>query len=141
MHTEAKPPEATRFHRTYPGTDDQVRQVRRDLAPVVDGCPIADDLVLLASELVTNAIVHSRSGQPGGTFTIRAEVRPGDYAWLEVEDEGGHWVKRNPDEEHGRGLAIVAALAGDGNWTVEDGNTPGSRVVWVWLDWNREQPS
>src|SRR5579862_6274698 len=113
MHTEAKPPEATRFHRTYPGTADQVRQVRKDLAPVVDGCPLADDLTLLASELATNAVVHSKSGQPGGTFTVRAEVRPGDYAWLEVEDQGGPWVHRKPGDEDGRGLAIVTALAGD----------------------------
>jgi anti-sigma regulatory factor (Ser/Thr protein kinase) len=74
METEAtKPPEATRFHRSYPGTVDQVRQVRADLAPVVDGCPVADDLILIASELCTNAIVHTRSGQPDGTFTVRAE--------------------------------------------------------------------
>jgi anti-sigma regulatory factor (Ser/Thr protein kinase) len=89
----------------------------------------------LASELSANAVVHSRSGLPGGAFTVRAEIRPGDYAWLEVEDHGGPWVEKDSDEEHGRGLAMVAALVGDGNWTIEDGGTPGTRVVWVWLDW------
>jgi hypothetical protein len=50
MHAETtKPPEAATFHRSYPGTDDQVQQVRKDLAPLVDGCPFADDFVLLAS--------------------------------------------------------------------------------------------
>jgi two-component sensor histidine kinase len=112
-----------------------VRQVRADLAPVTDGCPVADDLILIASELCTNAIVHSGSSRPGGLFTVRAEIRPGDYAWLAVEDQGGPWAENEPNAEHGRGLAIVAALAGDGNWTVEDGSTPGTRVVWVWLDW------
>jgi two-component sensor histidine kinase len=140
MEIEAtKPPEATRFHRSYPGSEDQVRQVRADLAPVLDGCPVADDLILIASELSTNAIVHSRSGQPGGTFTVRAEIRPADYAWLEVEDQGGAWVEREPGDDHGRGLVLVAALAGDGNWTVEDGTAPGTRVVWVWLDWAAPQ--
>jgi serine/threonine-protein kinase RsbW len=131
----ARSPEAITFHRSYPGADDQVRRVRADLAALVEGAPVADELVLLASELCTNAIVHSRSGLPGGLFTVRAEIRPDDFAWLEVEDQGGPWVEREPDEEHGRGLALVAALAGDGNWTVEDGSTPGTRVVWVRLDW------
>jgi anti-sigma regulatory factor (Ser/Thr protein kinase) len=137
MHAEtAKLPEAIRFHRSYPGRDDQVRQVRADLASLVAGSPVADDFILLASEVVTNAIVHSRSGLPDGVFTVRAEVHPDDFAWLEVEDQGGPWIEpATPDEEHGRGLALVAALAGDGNWTVEDGSTPGTRVVWVWLDW------
>ena len=133
-----KQPEATSFRRSYPGTDDQVRQVRADLASLVDSCPLADDLILLASELSTNAVVHSRSGQPGGTFTVRAEVRPGGYAWLEVEDQGGLWIERPPGDDHGRGLVLVAALAGDGNWIVEDGDTPGTRVVWVWLDWPQQ---
>lgn len=134
MHTETTKPEAMTFRRTYPGAEDQVRQVRRDLAPLVDGCPLADDFILIASELSTNAVVHSRSGQPGGEFTVRAEVRPGDYAWLEVEDQGGPWFERQAND-HGRGLVLVAALAGDGNWVVENGNAPGTRVVWVWLDW------
>ena len=46
----ARCPEGTAFERSYPGLKDQVRQVRRDLAPVVDGCPLADDLILLASD-------------------------------------------------------------------------------------------
>jgi hypothetical protein len=111
--------------------------VRKDLAPVLDGCPVADDFVLLASELVTNAIVHSRSGLPGGVLTVRAEVRPGDFAWLEVEDLGGPWIEREPDEESGRGLDLVTALAGEGNWAVENGSVPGTRLVWVRLDWSR----
>jgi two-component sensor histidine kinase len=102
---------------------------------VADGCPVADDLILIASELCTNAVLHTRSGLPGGMLTVRAEVCPGAFVLLEVEDQGGPWVEKESDEEHGRGLAMVAALAGEGNWTVEDGSTPGTRVVWVWLDW------
>jgi hypothetical protein len=142
MNTEVtKPPESTRFERTYPGTEDQVRKVRADLTPVVNECPFADDFILLASEISTNALMHSRSRLPGGVFIVRAEVCPRDFAWLEVEDQGGPWVEKEPDEEHGRGLALVAALAGDGNWTVDDGDTPGTRVVWVWFDWQRDQQS
>ena len=136
MRAEAtRPPAATRFQRSYPGMQDQVREVRADLALVLDGWLRADDFVLLASELSTNAIVHSRSGLPGGVFTVRAEVLPGEYAWLEVEDQGGPWIERDPGEEHGRGLALVAHLAGEGNWMVDDGSTLGTRVVRARLDW------
>jgi len=137
MHPEATDlPKATTFDRSYPGEKKQVHQVRVDLAPVVAGFPAADDLILLASELVTNAVLHSRSGRPGEKFTVRAEVHPGHYAWLEVEDQGGGWAERDPnDDEHGRGLGILAYLAGDGNWGVEPGDTPGTRVVWARLDW------
>jgi anti-sigma regulatory factor (Ser/Thr protein kinase) len=124
------------FERTYPGTADQVRQVRKDLAPMLDGCPVADDFLLLLSEVVTNAVVHSRSRLPGGVFTVRFVVAPDHFAWLEVEDQGGPWIRLEPDEEGGRGLELVAALAGERNWAVEDGSTPGSRVVRLWLGWD-----
>jgi serine/threonine-protein kinase RsbW len=134
MRAEAtRPPAATRFQRSYPGTQDQVREVRADLVLVVDGWPLAGEFVLLASELSTNAIVHSRSGLPGGVFIVRAEVQPGEYAWL--EDRGGPWIERDTGEEHGRGLLLVARLAGEGNWMVEGGSIPGTRVVRARLDW------
>ncbi len=136
MQTEPlKAPETTSFERAYPGTASQVRRVRADLTAMVGGFPLADDLVLLASELAANSVLHSRSREPGGRFTVRLYVRPGDYAWLEIEDEGGPWIASEPDDERGRGLAIVAAIAGDGNWGIDDGITPGTRVLWVRLNW------
>jgi anti-sigma regulatory factor (Ser/Thr protein kinase) len=127
------------FQRTYDGAPAEVWRVRADLATIAAGCPVADELVLLGSELATNAIMHSSSGEPGGTFAVRAELRHGDYAWLEVEDQGGDWTLReDQDDEHGRGLAIVAAIAGDGNWGTET-QTPLSFVVWARLAWNQDQ--
>jgi len=90
------------FQRSYGGATDQAAAVRADLAQVAEDFPVADGLVLLASELSTNAMMHSRSGLPGQTFTVRAELRPGRYAWLEVEDQGGEWVSRESDDEHWR---------------------------------------
>jgi serine/threonine-protein kinase RsbW len=139
MHTEtSKPTQATTFERSYPGTADQVGEVRADLARLVAECPFTDALILLASELVTNAVLHSRSGLPGGTLTVRVEVHPGDYAWLEVQDQGGPWGGRPLDDEHGRGLELVAALAGEGNWLIADGDAPGTRVALVRLGWMAE---
>ena len=98
----ASRPDGTTYTRSYPGTTEQVREVRADLAAVVKGYPFADDFILLASSFSTNAVMHSRSGDQGGVFTVRAEVRPGDYAWLEVQDQGGPWIERDPGEERGR---------------------------------------
>ena len=69
-------PEAIIFERDYRGTIDQAQHVRADLAKVAADCPVSDDLVLLASELSTNAILHSRSGHPDRTFTVRCNALP-----------------------------------------------------------------
>ena len=136
MRTEmTKAPKATNFEQSYRGTADQVCRVRADLALVATGCPVADAVVLLASELATNAILHSNSGHPDRTFTVRAMLRPDEYAWVEVVDRGGSWTDDEYDDEHGRGLSIVAAIAGDESWGI-DGNE-ASRVVWFRLGWDQ----
>jgi hypothetical protein len=104
MRTSTIPAEAPAFERAYPGTASQPRHVRADLAAVADGCPAAESLPLLASELATNAILHSRSGHPERTFTVRATLSPGAYARVEVEDQGGPWTPGERDVERGRGL-------------------------------------
>lgn len=131
----SKAPEAITFERAYPGTVDQPRRMRADLTEIAGQCPVRDELVLLASELAANAIQHSRSGRPGGTFTVGVTLYPGQYAWVEIADQGGAWAARAADDEHGRGLAIVAAVAGDGNWGIDGGEA--SRVAWFRLDWNQ----
>ena len=134
MRTETtKTPEAVIFERAYPGTISQPRNVRADLAEFAVGFPAADSLLLLASELATNAILHSRSGHPNREFTVHATLYLGDYAWVEVVDAGGTWTPDMYDDEHGRGLAVVAGIAGDGNWGI-DGDV-GSRVAWFRLNW------
>jgi anti-sigma regulatory factor (Ser/Thr protein kinase) len=126
-------PSAVTFERDYPGTADQPHQVRADLTKLSDDWPFTDELVLLASELATNAVLHTRSGHPDQTFTVRATVYPGHYAWVEVIDQGGAWAADGHDEEHGRGLAIVASVAGEDNWGI-DGNS-AARVAWFRLNW------
>jgi anti-sigma regulatory factor (Ser/Thr protein kinase) len=86
-------------------------------------------------ELAANAILHSDSGHPDRTFTVRATLYPGDYAYVEVIDRGGPWAADRHDDEHGRGLAVVSGVAGDGNWGIE-GDT-SFRVAWFRLDWPR----
>jgi anti-sigma regulatory factor (Ser/Thr protein kinase) len=133
----SKAPEVITFERDYPGTASQPQQVRADLTEIAGECPVRDELVLLASELVTNAVLHSRSGHPECTFTVQAALYPGDYAWVEVVDQGGAWKRGGRGDEHGRGLAVVAAIAGEGNWGV-DGDA-SSRVAWFRLNWRQDQ--
>ena len=130
-------PEKITFQRDYPGEPGQASHVRADLARISTGFPAAEDLILMASELAANAITHSRSGQPGGRFTVRANLYPGDHASVEVIDQGGPWTPPKPGDEHGRGLAIVDAIAGDGNWGIDDGTA--CRVAWFRLNWHQDQ--
>ena len=119
---------------TYPGTADQVSRVRREVAAHLGNCPATADMVLIASELASNAILFSRS--QGEFFTVRCHAYP-DYVWVEVEDLGGPWHPRQPyDRPHG--LDIIDALAGPGNWGTET-TTDGERIVWARLELTQEE--
>lgn len=131
MHTPAAPPAATHHDRAYPGRPEQMRVLRADLRGLLRGSPVADDVILCASELAANAVSHSRSGVPGGHLTIRVEIHPGDYAWIEVEDCGGPWHHTAHSPERGHGLDIIRALAAE--WGI-DGDYR-SRSVWARIDW------
>ena len=121
---------ATMYTGTFRGRPDQVRQARAAVTRYLDGCPVADDAVLVVSEIASNAVVHSKSS--GEFFTVRCELYP-DYVWVECEDLGGPWQCRQPDER-AHGLDVVEALAGPDGWGVEE-TTDGDRVVWVRLAW------
>ncbi len=87
LHHHLPEPEQI-WEQTFPGTTEQVRHVRAALRPLLRDCPVADDVVLLVSELSANAITHSASGKPGGKFTVRLQHFRGEYVWGEVEDDG-----------------------------------------------------
>jgi len=127
------------FAQSYPGDRSQPCLVRADLAPLLAGCPLADDALLIGSELAANAAVHSSSATSGGRFTVRVEVCCGDYVWIEVEDEGGPWTRRRTEDDRPHGLDLVDALAGAGNWGIDDESEHG-RIVWVRLDWPQAYP-
>ena len=76
-----------------------------------------------------------RSAQPipadGGAFTVHGKISPGNYAWIEVEDDGGPWTPAACDPERGHGLDIIRALADD--WGIDGDHT--GRTVWARFDW------
>jgi anti-sigma regulatory factor (Ser/Thr protein kinase) len=126
MRTEPIAP--TCYTGIYPGRADQLHHVRQAVARHLAGCPAADDAVLILSEFAANAIVHSASRSK--FFTVRAELYP-DYVWVEAEDHGGPWRRRQSDSRL-HGLDVVQALTGPDNWGVET-TTDGGRVVWARL--------
>lgn len=117
--------------RVFPGEAGQVGAARRFLAGLLDGCPAAEDAAVCVSELATNAVLHSRSGRPGGKFSVCAALQPGSVR-VAVADEGGPWrQERNGDGQSGRGLLIVRALAS--RWGRDEGGA--GRTVWFEIDW------
>jgi two-component sensor histidine kinase len=116
---------------TYPGRADQISLVRADLRAVLGDCPVADDAILCASELAANAVLHSRSRLPGGSFILRVAVRKHVCVRIEVEDNGGHWAGSPTNGQVGRhGLDIVRALASQCGIDGDD----ACRIVWAVLD-------
>lgn len=117
------------WSRAFPATTNQVREARQFLAGLLDGHSAADDAILCLSELTTNAAVHSRSREPGGSFQVRAERR-GSHVRVEVTDQGGRWQPEVPSTDlNGRGLLVVTRLAH--NW----GRTGDEETGWtVWFE-------
>jgi hypothetical protein len=72
-----------------PGRPDQIRNIRHDLRELLADCPAADSLILCASELATNAVLHSDSARPGGQLTVTTRLIPGRSARVAVSDQGG----------------------------------------------------
>lgn len=93
---------------------------------------VADTAVLLLSELVTNAVRHGKvpPGREIGTrFALRAEALRLEVA--DANDDLPHPRIAGEDDESGRGLALVDALADD--WgTYRRANGIG-KCVWVRL--------
>ena len=115
---------ARRYHQVFRGQPDQVSRVRREVGQHVRDTPVADDVILIASELASNAVLHSKSRDE--IFAVACEVFP-RCVRIEVADLGGPWHDPEPDDRP-HGLEIVKILAA--TWGVKPG-TAGIRVVWA----------
>ncbi len=118
--------------RVFRARPDQIREARKFISAVLVGAPVTDDALLCVSELASNAIVHSNSGRPGGTFTVRVAVFDGYCAYIQVQDDGGRWRQAVPDGDGPHGLGLVCAVAADYG---RDGGPLTGWVVWARLDW------
>ncbi|MGH3322305.1 MAG: ATP-binding protein [Streptosporangiaceae bacterium] len=116
---------------------DQVSAARAFVADTLGPThPCADDAVLLTSEVATNALVHTGSGQteadqaPSG-FTVTV-TRAAKGARVEVTDGGSNTIpcacRIRPEATDGRGVAIIDVLAARWGYTREPGRTT------LWFD-------
>jgi anti-sigma regulatory factor (Ser/Thr protein kinase) len=117
-----------------PGTPESVGAARQMVRQTLgDGHPAAETVQLVVSELVTNAIVHTKSGAPGGTVTVALCPGPGGVL-VQVRDDGGTSQPRltsaaadpRTGAEQGYGLLLVDALAD--RWGSI--SSPNGRVTW-----------
>jgi PAS domain S-box-containing protein len=117
----------------------ELSSVRHALEATLRAWHVPEDLVdtgtLLASELATNALVHGIGG-----VELRLRLSRSSLL-LESVDGGRHMPRRrrtDQDDEHGRGLQLVAALAHRWGFRPSD----DGKVVWVEFDLSAgEEPS
>ncbi|GAA3953356.1 hypothetical protein GCM10023085_39740 [Actinomadura viridis] len=103
---------------------DARRAVRERAAKVVGDAEVLDDIELMTSEAVANAVLH-------GSGPVRVTVATdGRRVRVEVRDGGPAGDERaDPDRcrlDHGRGLAVIDALAAE--WALE--RSPGDTRLW-----------
>jgi len=123
----------TQWRRVFPGEGRQLGVLRQWLASLLPDGEARDDLVLVATELASNAICHTASGQ-GGRFAVEVTLCP-SVVRIGVTDGGGAgWprVIEYPAAERGRGLLLVRALS------VRTGACRAGAGRLVWADIRRD---
>jgi len=106
------------FERDLPADLTSLSAVRRDLAGWLRDRGVEDearhDVVLAASEAMTNAAEHGSGGLASALVRVRAHValdegEGAEEVVVRVHDEG-RWREDRPSLERGRGLMIMESL-------------------------------
>jgi hypothetical protein len=129
----ARPSPGPRWQRTFAGDAGQIGVLRQWLASLLPPCPARDDVTYVASELGTNAVRHTASGQ-GGSFEVEVTCY-GPLVRVAVADggaPGGPRLIDDPQGESGRGLLVVRSLAVR---TGQRGDHRG-RLIWADIPWD-----
>jgi histidine kinase-like protein len=120
------------WRRVFHGDEQQLGLLRAWLAALLPQSGAQDDVLCVATELSSNALRHTASGQ-GGSFAVGIACYRGVVRVL-VADSGGPGEPRiidDPAAEHGRGLLMVQSLS------LRAGVLGGrrGRVVWADVPW------
>ncbi len=99
---------ATPQRHMFPGGLNQVKHACWFVAGALDGCPRADTAVLLADELVVDALVRTRSGCDGSFEVIVGEGR------------------RRASGRHVAAVALLSAVGGEGPAAATRGYAPAA---------------
>ena len=123
------------YRRTFDDRRTSVTDARHFAAAVLDGLSdeFVDAVVLMVSELATNAVEHANS-----RFEVVID-RHDEGVVVHVSDQGpGEAVPRSPriTDVSGRGLQIVCALAD--TWGVRAPTADWHKSVWFSLQLRRE---
>jgi len=126
------------WRRVFPGHERELSNIRRWLSLLLPDCPARDNVLSVATELGSNAIQHTASGQ-GGSFTVEITWRP-STAQVAVTDFGSPaepHVIDEPTGARGRGLLLVRGLS------VRTGHTGDQRgrLVWAQVPWDGPSPA
>ncbi|MGO8958338.1 MAG: ATP-binding protein [Streptosporangiaceae bacterium] len=118
---------------TIPGRPERVREARSFVAKALGELhPNRDTAVLLVSELVTNAVTHSKSRCEGGAVSLVVMESAGGVR-IEVADQGSDCsspvVRGDVYASDGHGLFLVQTLADQWGYLREQSAT----TVWFWL--------
>lgn len=117
--------------RRFPGTAAGAAAARHWIQRLLPPSEAQDDLISIAGELTANAVTHTRSGHPDGTFGVEVSWNP-ELIRLTVTDQGAPSPPRLITDSvgaGGRGLFLVSQLASQ--WgVVGDQET---RRVWAEL--------
>jgi anti-sigma regulatory factor (Ser/Thr protein kinase) len=125
--------------RRFPGRPEHIRAARRFVAAALVAWPTTQEAaLLLVSEVVTNAILHSASGDPDGSLEVGYALDDHEV-YVAVVDAGAAGAPRRQAEYlegvSGRGLALVEVLAS--GWGVQDHQD--GRIVWFRLPLSRRR--
>ena len=105
------------------------RSIAADLASHSIAADRIDDVVLVASELVSNAVMHTATDRVDEALDVLWDIQP-DCVFVRVMDASPDLPRprpASPYDARGRGLSIVAALALD--WGVR--RTSSGKQVWA----------
>jgi anti-sigma regulatory factor (Ser/Thr protein kinase) len=120
-----------RTEQRFAPSRSSVPAVRRFVLAAINVLPraVVDRVMLIVSELATNAVVHA-----GGEFVVGVELGA-SLLRIEVLDPGGGVPEVQPVQPptafHGRGLQIVDHLAD--RWGTEPSDAGSGKMVWVEL--------
>ncbi len=117
-------PALSSWARAFPGVPRQVKAARHFVAALLDGSPRRDDAVIVISELFTNALQHTRSGQPGGLVVVQVS-RWRQGVRIAVTDQGSakrpviRDVRPNRDDASGvnANMPLTDSAAANGAFT------------------------
>lgn len=120
-------------HIELPGEPTMIASARAALRELLENHPRLQDILLVASELATNAVLHN-----GGAVDLHIKTVAGGALRIAVHDTGrSSWKVPEeppltpPEDEAGRGLTLIYAVADRAGQDLDEhGSTMWAEFRW-----------